>query len=123
MSPYTFAITTLEHQAEISEQNAPIHEAEGNHAQGALGRMTAASCRAAIAVLQAAPADNKPRAYTWLDVESYSQRSNHTENTATYFLTMRDGQQLQCTVPAMDTSDAEQAAVIAAVNAKAGSAS
>jgi hypothetical protein len=125
MNPYAFAITTLEHQAEISEQNAPIHEAEGNHAQGALGRMTAASCRAAIAVLQAAPAEGKSntRAYTMDDVASYSM-SKVAEGLAIgktrWFLTMKDG--LTITVDEDDHADDDSLAeaLMARVNTQAG---
>lgn len=48
------AITELLIAAENAENNAPIHEAEGNHAQAALCREVAKDCRETIAKLEAA---------------------------------------------------------------------
>lgn len=48
----THAINELTIRAEVAENNAPIHEAEGNHAQAALCRAVAQSCREAIKALQ-----------------------------------------------------------------------
>lgn len=50
---YEAAIARLTVDAEICEHNAPIHEAEGNHAQAECSRANAASYRAAIERLQA----------------------------------------------------------------------
>ncbi len=47
------AIAQLVISAEVCENNAPINEAEGNHAQAKLERENAASYRAAIAELEA----------------------------------------------------------------------
>jgi hypothetical protein len=45
------AIAQLAQAAEICEHNAPINEAEGDHAQAALERSNARHYRAAIAAL------------------------------------------------------------------------
>lgn len=49
---FAAAITTLQVQAETSENNAPIHRSEGNEAQADLADKTGKSCREAIALLQ-----------------------------------------------------------------------
>lgn len=47
------AIAQLLISAETCENNAPINEAEGNHAQAALERQNAEGYRGAIAALEA----------------------------------------------------------------------
>ena len=47
------AIAQLIISAETCETNAPIHEAEGNHAQAELSRQNAENYRYAISVLEA----------------------------------------------------------------------
>ena len=49
------AINELTIRAETLENNAPIHEAEGNYEQAALCRSTAEQCRDAIQMLEALP--------------------------------------------------------------------
>ncbi len=45
------AIAILQAAAEVAENNAPIHESEGDHQQAALSREVARDCQAAIATL------------------------------------------------------------------------
>lgn len=55
---YASAINQLTISAQICENNAPIHEAEGKHEQAALSRANAQSYRAAIQALGQPPQDN-----------------------------------------------------------------
>lgn len=130
MNPYAYAIEALEERASISEANAPIHEADGNHAQGALARMTAASCRAAIALLQGGQPGTtpplepaKPKPYTWRDVKGYTSTSsglNLADDTERLFLTMKDGQQFKVDVPRMNSEEETRDAAMRLVNEQAG---
>ena len=83
--------------------------------------MTAASCRAAIAVLQATPAE-KPKGYTWLDVNGYSVTSvaqGLEPGKNRWFLTMLDGREFVVDEGEYAEEGALQQALLAKINEQA----
>mgnify|MGYP001191846849 CR=1 FL=1 len=62
MKNHLAAIAQLSVSAETCENNAPIHEAEGNAEQAALSRANAVAYRSAIATLESADAPDEREA-------------------------------------------------------------
>lgn len=113
MNPYQQAIDVLLKVADANDAAAMVYEAGGDHAQGALARITAASCRAAITRLGGEP--NAGRDYTWDDIDSYSESIDHAAGVQRFFLTMKDGSFKKVQILPCETEEQTRAAVLQAL--------
>lgn len=113
MNPYQPAIDALLEEAKQAESAASSYEDQSLHDDAARERMLAASCRAAITRLGGET--NAGRAYTWDDIDSYSESIDTLNCVQRFFLTMKDGSFKKVEILPCETEEQTRAAVLQAL--------